>query len=171
MFDGGTGREEIALAYSTDGVTWVKYDGATVNGNTNPVILSGEDNFGEDWENRWGISRLTEPTLLYEDDTFYLFYISNGGGQGNNRGAMGLATFQWDNEADTVVNLHRNLENPLLFPSQDSEFKSGLGHIDVSKADGAYYLYAIRENLSFKGAAGIKGRKEKYIEVLFILYS
>jgi hypothetical protein len=140
------GSEGIALAYSSDGKTWAEYDGVTINGNANPVILSGEDTGGQSWEvTSGGISKLQCPTLLYESDTFYLYYVDEV--PGNNRGRAGFATFTWNNSTNDVENLVRYAGNPTIDLPADVDFNSGCGHLDLSKNpnDGLYYMYVVRQ--------------------------
>ena len=154
VWDGGQTAYQsrrIALAYSDDGKTWTQYDGLSVNGNTNPVILSGrsiEDTHAAAWErDALGYSKTCTPTLFFENGTFYLFYGEES--SGNNRGLIGLATFSWDNTDNNVVSLTRNPGNPIISLPEDAIFKSGGGHIDVSKNTGtnpnSYHMYVVRE--------------------------
>lgn len=147
MGNTGSYHYKIAFAYSSDGKNWTEYDGVTINGNTNPVILNGEDDNGEAWEYDTGpISRLGYPTLLYEDGIFYLFYGSLDG-NANNRGKMGYATFTWNNETNDIENFQRYASNPIMYLDADGEFKSGHGHYDISKYNNTYYIYCVREML------------------------
>lgn len=141
----GSGESKIWLAYSTDGKNWTKYDGIQVNGNTNPYILSGTDDGQQPWEYDGSYSKVTEPALFYEDGTFYLFYCTWTPDE--NRGKVGLATFTWDNVNNDIQNFQRNASNPLIDLAADSTFKSGCGHLDVSKLGSTYYMYAARELL------------------------
>ena len=144
-----SGDASIAFAYSSDGKNWTEYDGTAVNGNTNPVILNGNDNGGQSWERDGdGKSRVTVPTLFFDtsENKFYLFYgevIS-----GNNRGKVGYATFTWNNDTNNIENFQRYSGNPIIDLPQDSEFKSGCGHLDISYYNGTYYMYVVREILS-----------------------
>jgi PGF-pre-PGF domain-containing protein len=133
----------LALAYSSDGVTWTKYNGVAINGNTNPVILRGTDTGGQAWECSGGGSTVAYPTLIYENGTFYLFYGSYANGA--NRGPVGYATFNWNNATDNIENFARYSSNPVLNLAADNDFKSGCGHIDISKYNSTYYMYGIRE--------------------------
>lgn len=142
------GSFKIALAYSTDGKTWTEYDGVAINGNTDPVILNGEDTGGVAWELEGADSTIYTPTLIYRDGTFYLYYASQGTGYANNRGKVGYATFTWNNTTNDVENFQRYASNPVIDLAQDGTFKSGCGHIDISYYDGTYYLYVIREILA-----------------------
>lgn len=151
VWDGGdaaTNSRKIALAYSTDGKTWTQYNGSAVNGNTNPVILSGDDINGQPWERSGSYSKTCTPTLFYEGGTFYLYYAEEA--SGNNRGKVGLATFAWDNSSNSIINLDRNSSNPIIDLPEDINFKSGCGHLDISKNPNTneYYLYIVRELLS-----------------------
>lgn len=148
-----TDSRQIALAYSSDGTTWTQYDGDRVNGNTNPVILSGTDNEGKLWEREGegigGDSKTCTPTLFYEGGTFYLYYAEEA--SGTNRGLIGLATFTWDNATNRVLGLTRsNNGNPILNLPADEIFKTGGGHIDISKNQGSntYRMYVVRELLN-----------------------
>ena len=141
----GSGHYEIAFAYSSDGKTWTEYDGDPVNGNTNPIIVSGEDNGAQSWEHDSGVSRIQYPTMFYKNGTFYLFYGSNK--EGANRGKGGYVTFTWDDSTHSVKNLQRYSGNPVIDLPEDSEFKSGCGHLDISYYNGIYYMYAVREIL------------------------
>jgi N-acetylneuraminic acid mutarotase len=151
IWDGGdvaTDSRKLALAYSSDGITWTQYDGVSINGNTNPVILSGDDNNGQAWErDGFGHSQTCTPSLFYEDGTFYLYYAEEA--SGNNRGQIGLATFTWNNTTDDVVNLQRNSGNPIITLPEDAIFKYGAGHLDVSKltSTNTYQMYLVRELL------------------------
>ena len=140
---------KIALAYSDDGKTWTQYNGAAVNGNINPVILSGSDAFGVSWErDGFGYSKTCTPTLFYQAGTFYLYYAEEA--SGTNRGQIGLATFTWNNSTNSVVNLQRNAGNPVINLPQDAIFKPGGGHIDISKdaVAGTFHMYLCRELLN-----------------------
>ena len=157
VWDGGdaaTQSRRIALAYSTDGITWTQYDGVPVNGNTLPVILSGnplQDVYAASWERDAvsGYSKTCVPSLFYEAGTFYLFYGEEV--NGNNRGSIGLATFTWNNLTDDITSLNRNAGNPIISLPQDADFKSGGGHIDISKNTGTnpdiFHMYVVREML------------------------
>ena len=150
VWDGGntaTDSRRIALAYSSDGKTWIQYNGTTVNGNTNPVILSGNDSQGQTWERLGTVSKVSVPTLYYENSIFYLYYAEEA--SGNNRGRVGLATFTWNDATQTVTNLARNPNNPIINLPEDTVFKSGIGHIDIAKSpDGSqYWMYGIRETV------------------------
>lgn len=150
VWDGGnvaTDSRKLALAYSSDGKTWIQYDGSPINGNTNPVILSGDDINGQAWErDGFGRSQTCTPTLFYESGTFYLFYAEEA--SGNNRGQIGLATFNWNNGSDDVVNFQRSSSNPIISLPDDAIFKYGAGHLDVSKlATNSYQMYVVRELL------------------------
>ena len=154
VWDGGnleTDSRNIALAYSDDGKIWKQYDGDEVNGNANPIILSGNDIYGQSWEKEGtgigGDSKTATPTLFYQDGIFYLFYAEEA--SGTNRGRIGLATFNWDNSANSIVSLTRNIGNPIITLPADAVFKSGGGHIDISKNPNTntYYLYVVRELL------------------------
>jgi len=143
--DQATNSRKIALAYSSDGKTWTQYQGASINGNTDPIILSGDDVNGQSWERLGTTSKLSCPTLLYENGIFYLYYVEEA--SGNNRGKAGLATFTWDNVANSIVNFTRNLGNPIIDLPQDSEFMSGIGHLNVaiSPTNSGYYMYGVRQ--------------------------
>lgn len=135
----------LAFAYSTDGKTWTEYDGTTVNGNTNPVILNSNDNGGQSWEELSNVSGVIYPTLFYDSGTFFLFY--GEAGSGNNRGKAGYATFTWNNTTNDIENFQRYASNPVIDLSANSIFKSGCGHLDISYYDGTYYMYVVRELL------------------------
>jgi N-acetylneuraminic acid mutarotase len=141
-----TNSRKIALAYSLDGKNWTEYNGTPVNGNNNPVILSGDDNLSQSWErSTGGVSATSCPTLFYENGTFSLYYVEEA--SGNNRGRAGFATFTWNNATNSIENLVRNAGNPTINLPQDSYFKSGCGHLDLSKnpKDSLYYMYLVRE--------------------------
>jgi len=145
VWDGGnqaTDSRKIALAYSSNGKTWTQYDGISVNGNPNPIILSGDDTGGQSWERSGSISKVTTPTLLYENGVFYLFYAEEA--SGNNRGKVGYATFTWNNYANDVENLARYNGNPIIVLPSDGTFKAGAGHLDISKNNDVYYMYVDR---------------------------
>jgi len=138
------GYSWVGFAYSLDGVSWIKYDGNPVNGNANPIILDSADSNGQPaWEASGGISRVTEPSLLYENGVFYLFYATYVGG--NNRGKCGYATFTWDKTNHNIQNLQRYTGNPIVDLPADGIFASGCGHIDISKSGSTYYLYLDRQ--------------------------
>jgi hypothetical protein len=132
---------KIALAYSADGKTWAEYHGASINGNANPVILSGSDSGGAAWERNGTLSDLAYPTLLYKNDTFYLYY---GVANPNNMGPIGLATFNWDNSENSVTNFHRYASNPIINLPADSDYNIGCGHSDVFYYNGFYFMYVLR---------------------------
>ncbi|MBA7572370.1 hypothetical protein ES708_14150 [subsurface metagenome] len=136
----------LAFAYSSDGKSWTEYDGETINGNTNPVILYSNDNGGQAWEETENISKVQYPTLYYKDETFYLFY---GAATPGNRGGVGYTTFTWNNNTNDIENFQRHAGNPVIDLAEDSYFESGCGHIDISYYDGIYYMYAVRVGLSF----------------------
>jgi hypothetical protein len=140
VWDGGdaaTNSRKIALAYSSDGKTWTQYNGAAVNGNPNPIILAGDDLNGQAWERAGSISKTSCPTLLYENEIFTLYYVEEA--SGNNNGQAGFATFTWNDATHTVENLVRYNGNPTI--------DVGCGHIDLSKKDNIYYLYAVKSAL------------------------
>lgn len=143
--DRATDSRKIALAYSSDGKTWTQYNGASINGNTNPVILSGDDAYGQPWERGGTVSKLSCPTLFYENGIFYLYYVEEA--SGNNRGAVGLATFRWNSTTNSIENLARNSGNPIINLPLDGEFKRGIGHLNVAKdpTGSDYYLYGVRQ--------------------------
>ena len=146
VWDGGDANSRhIALAYSSDGKAWTQYDGDIVNGNTNPVILSGTDLNGAAWETNGTYSLTCTPTLFYEGGTFYLYYAEEA--SSTNRGKIGLATFTWNNSTNSVVGLTRNSGNPIIDLPADGIFKSGGGHIDISKNPNTntYHMYVCRE--------------------------
>jgi len=143
---------KLALAYSSDGKTWTQYDGDAVNGNANPIILSGTDTYGQAWEcegeGEDAVSKTCTPTLLYEGGVFYLYYSEEA--SGTNRGKLGLATFTWNAATHSVENLARaNDGNPIIDLPQGSSYLSGIGHIDVAKAPtgSGYFMYGVREAL------------------------
>lgn len=140
VWDGGdtaTNSRKIALAYSSDGKTWTEYDGASVNGNPSPIILAGDDNAGQAWERDGMISKTSCPTLFYENGIFTLYYVEEA--SGNNNGQVGFATFTWNESTHSVENLARYSGNPTI--------SVGCGHIDLSKKDNVYYLYAVKASL------------------------
>jgi hypothetical protein len=144
-------RFEIAFAYSTDGKSWTLYDGATVNGNTNPVILSGDDNNGQAWEinDTENASWLQYPAMIYEEGTFTIFY--GGPMDGANQGPVGCVTFTWNNSTDDIENFARcNSGTPIINNSTDlpatAEYKKGVGHMDVwIENDGSYTMTGQRQ--------------------------
>jgi hypothetical protein len=151
VWDGGnaaTDSRKIALVYSTDGKTWTQYNGVAVNGNTDPVILSGDDSNGQAWERLGSVSKVSVPTLYYENGVFYLYYAEEA--SGNNRGQVGLATFTWNDASNSVTNLVRNPNNPIINLPEDSTFKSGIGHLNIVKSpDGSqYWMYGVRETVA-----------------------
>jgi len=143
--DQATDSRKIALAYSSDGKTWTQYQGASINGNTDPIILSGDDANGQSWERLGTTSKLSCPTLLYENGIFYLYYVEEA--SGNNRGKAGLATFTWDDVANSIVNFTRNPGNPIIDLPQDNKFMNGIGHLNVaiSPTNNDYYMYGVRQ--------------------------
>ena len=126
--------QKICLAYSSDGKTWTEYNGSPINGNADPIILSGDDTEKQSWESAGGNSKVTEPTILYEDGVFYLYYCSWV--NGNNQGPVGLATFEWDDNNNSILNFQRNANNPLIDIG-------GCGHADISKSGSTYYMYVV----------------------------
>jgi len=151
VWDGGdkaTDSRKIALAYSSDGKSWTQYNGASVDGNPNPIILSGNDVGGQPWERAGTVSKVSCPTLLYENGVFYLYYVEEA--SGNNRGKAGLATFTWDDATNSIRNFVRsNGGNPIMDVPQDDEFMSGVGHLNIAKnpRDNLYYMYVVRQLL------------------------
>jgi N-acetylneuraminic acid mutarotase len=154
VWDGGdvaTNSRKIALAWSDNGKTWTQYNGSKVNGNANPVILSGDDAAGASWERINSdpfVSKTATTTLFYEGGVFYLYYAEEA--SGSNRGKIGLATFTWDNPTNSVVSLNRDPGNPIIDLPADAIFKSGGGHIDIAKNAGSntYRMYVLREQLN-----------------------
>jgi N-acetylneuraminic acid mutarotase len=152
IWDGGdvaTNSRKIALAWSDDGKTWTQYNGTNVNGNVNPVILSGDDANGASWERINSVppvSKTSTCTLFYKDGTFYLYYAEEA--TGSNRGKIGLATFTWNNTTNSIVNLTRDPGNPIIDLPEDGFFKSGGGHINISKDGSIYRMYVLRELLN-----------------------
>jgi len=141
-----TTAERLAFAYSSDGLNWTEYDGAAVNGNTDPVIMGSDDSFGAEWETGGsGVSKLQCPTMLYENGTFYLYYVEDGSGL--NRGKVGSATFTWNRTTHSIQNLVRNSGNPVMDLPADSQFMAGCGHLNISRhpSDGLYYMHAPRQ--------------------------
>jgi hypothetical protein len=137
IWDGGdqaTNSRKLALVYSSDGKTWTQYNGALVNGNPNPIILSGDDYGGQSWERAGSISKTSCPTLLYENGIFTLYYVEEA--SGNNNGQVGFATFTWNDATHSVENMVRYNNNPTI--------DLGCGHIDLSKKDNVYYLYVVK---------------------------
>ncbi len=143
--DQATDSRQIALAYSLDGKTWIQYNGSRVNGNTDPIVLSGNDTQGQSWECLGQVSKTTTPTLLYKDGLFYLYYAEEA--SGNNMGKVGLATFTWNNTSNNILNISRNSNNPIISLPQDNIFLKGLGHLDVAiNSDGiGYYMFGCRQ--------------------------
>ncbi|MGD0405021.1 MAG: DUF2341 domain-containing protein, partial [Candidatus Bathyarchaeia archaeon] len=144
------GSRKIALAYSSDGKTWTQYGGTSINGNTDPIILSGDDTHGLPWErDTSGISKVCTPTLLYQNGVFYLYYADEA--EGNNRGNAGLATFTWDDTTNSISSISRNTGNPIIALPQDNSvsrpYLSGCGHLNVaiSPVSNDYYMYVVRQ--------------------------
>jgi len=146
VWDGGnvaTDSRKIALAYSSDGKTWTQYDGTPVNGNLNPVILSGDDATGQPWEkSSEGISKVCTPTLFYENGIFYLYYAEEA--SGNNRGKAGFAAFSWNDATNEIGNFERYTNNPTISLPMNDDFYAGCGHLDISKNNGVFYMYVVR---------------------------
>lgn len=144
-------KEVLAFAYSSDGKTWTQYDGETINGNTNPVILSGNDSNGAAWERYTTLnnSHTQYPTCIFtEDYVFECWYgtTSVGGcSQTNNVSPVGRFTFQWDNVTNDIINFARDSNNPIFTPPATETFCEGVGHLDVTvDNNGKYHLYAVR---------------------------
>jgi len=133
-----TNNESICLGYSSDGKTWTEYDGVKI-GDYNPQIINLND---QTWQN----SELDAPTLLFEDGWFHLFYTDLG--PGNNRGAVGYANFTWNSTTNDIENFTLYSGNPIIDLAQNDDYKSGCGHIDISKYGGKYFLFNLREELS-----------------------
>ena len=131
----------VGFAYSSDGKTWTEYDGIAVNGNMNPVLLAGHDAGGQSWEQSGSISNIGPSSLLYENGIFYIYYVRDAP---NNGGPIGLASFEWDNISNDIINFSRYSSNPIIDLPDDSEFQSGSGHVDVSHYNGMYYMYTVR---------------------------
>jgi hypothetical protein len=132
-----SGSEGIALAYSSDGKTWTQYNGPRINGNANPVIVSGEDANGQSWErNSSGVSLLQCPTLYYKNGVFYLYYVDEG--EGNNAGNAGFATFTWNNTTNSIANFSRCTSNPTI--------AIGCGHLNLSwdATAAVYTMHAVK---------------------------
>ncbi len=140
-----SGTAIVAFAYSSDGKSWTEYDGTAINGNTNPVILSGEDDEGDTWEVTGGVSKVSCPTLLYESGTFYFYYTAQI--PTNNQGDGGLVTFTWNNTTNDIENFARNVNNPIIDLASSATYKAGCGHLDISKYGSTYYMYMLRELL------------------------
>jgi hypothetical protein len=138
----------ICLAYSSDGKSWTTYNGMPINGNTNPVIISGQDSGGVAWERLYGLSWLNQPSIAYNNGVFTVFYMGPGA---NNQQQMGSATFTWNKNVNSIENFTRNSGNPIISAADlpaDSLFKAGLGHPNYSKYNGIHYIHAVREILS-----------------------
>jgi len=133
----------IGMAYSSDGKTWTQYAGTAVNGNAQPVILSGGDSDGRAWESGTNGSLVVHPACIEAGGTFYLYYSDSV--NGNNRGSIGLATFTWNNSTNDVESFARHSTSPILTLTADSECLSGCGHLDISYYGGKYYLLAVRQ--------------------------
>lgn len=134
----------LAFAYSSDGKTWTEYDGVAINGNTDPIILSGSDSAGVAWERLGAQSRTQYPSLYYNSGTFYLFYGNN---EIANGGAVGYATFTWNNSTNDIENFQRCATNPILTLPATGTYKEGCGHIDISKYGSTWYLYCVRSRV------------------------
>ena len=143
--DQATDSRKIALAYSSNGLSWTQYNGDRINGNNNPIILSGDDADGQSWERDGTVSKVAVPTLFYENGVFYLYYAEEA--SGNNRGKVGLATFTWDNTSNSVKNLKRYQGNPIIDLPQDNIFLSGIGHLSIERSPTSndYYMYGVRQ--------------------------
>ena len=146
-------KKFLGLAYSTDGKTWTEYDGTVINSNTNPIILSGEDDNGESWEQGARGSSVIYPSLIYEDGIFTLFYgeitgaaaDENDGGHDNNVGQLGYATFTWNNTTNDIENFARSGNNPVFAPAKDGSYWYGAGHFDITyDGAGTYYMLCLR---------------------------
>ncbi|MGD0712551.1 MAG: DUF2341 domain-containing protein, partial [Bacteroidales bacterium] len=142
-----TDSRQIALAWSSDGKTWIEYNGTTVNGNADPIVLAGNDTYGQAWERSGIYSKTCTPTLLYENGVFYLYYAEEA--SGTNHGKAGLATFTWNDATHSITAPTRNSGNPIINLPQDSTYENGIGHIDVavSPTDNTYYMYGCRAAL------------------------
>jgi len=131
-------NESICFGYSSDGKAWTEYDGVMI-GDYNPQIINLND---QAWQN----DELDAPTLLFEDGWFHLFYTDLG--PGNNRGAVGYANFTWNSTTNDIENFTLYSGNPIINLSQNSDYKSGCSHIDISKYGDEYLLFNLREKLS-----------------------
>jgi hypothetical protein len=139
----GAGKEPlhnnttVGLAYSSDGKSWTKL-GVLVDGTASYEKYSDTNE-----------RNCYQPSLTYEGGVFYLWYVTGAAGGttflGNNRGKLLLATFTWNNTTNVVENFTRDGGNPIAYPAEDSDFKSGLGHVHVSLYNGIYYMYCVRE--------------------------
>jgi hypothetical protein len=91
------------------------------------------------------VSKLSCPTLFYENGVFYIYYVEEA--SGNNRGKAGLATFTWNNQANSIINLVRNPNNPIINMPEDNKYLSGIGHVDIAKSprNDEYWIYGVRE--------------------------
>lgn len=146
----------LAFAYSSDGKTWTQYDGASVNGNTAPCILSGttaggtysQDSNAQGWENdSAGKGRTQYPTMIFDDDTntFTVYYASS---EDPNRSPVGCATFTWDNVDNDVENMTRcNSGNYLFYLSANGTHQAGIGHMDVWTQGSDFKMTGLRHKL------------------------
>lgn len=132
-------KNALQWFYSSDGENWTAYAGTTINGNTNPTILHGDDSGSAAWEG----SNTQYPTCIFDEqnrlgvgkDTFWCWYGETV--SGNNIGEMGCFTFTWDNLGNNIENFERcnasthGADNPVLSPALDANYQAGMGHVDV----------------------------------------
>ena len=111
--------------------------------------MTGNESGVSSWETMlYGgniVSAFGYPAMFFENGTFYLYYGTVF--PDNNRGPIGLATFTWNNNTNNIENFARNANNPIINLSEDSIFKSGVGHMDASYYNGTYYMYIVRQLL------------------------
>jgi hypothetical protein len=141
-------EEELVFAYSdNDRTTWHWYDGTAVNGNTNPIVLSGNagrDTGAASWEAVGGLSRTQYPSMIFDksNSTFYFWY---GNSDSANAGAMGCGSFKWSEAGQDITDFARCADNatdrwnPAL-----TGYSTGSGHHYVVKDGSTYYLYSLR---------------------------
>ena len=152
-------NEDLTFHYSSDGITWTHYKQGTssINGNTGPIIVSGNDTDGRAWESSSGKSHIQYPTMIFENGTFYLWYGDTSGnlddaednGYTNQVGRIGMATFTWNNNTNTIENFTRYTGayagGAILELAADATYWGGIGHIDVTRAtDGTYVMIGCR---------------------------
>lgn len=109
-FNKNSNDYKIRYATSIDGISWQKF--------TNPVVI-GE----KEWENK-GVAN---PSVIFKDGKYYMWYIGWGY---NSPWQVGLA------ESADGISWSKYSNNPLVLPS--------LGHVsapDVTYANGKYHMF------------------------------
>lgn len=127
----------IDYVYSTDGKTYLN----------RRTLVDGLQSYEQGTGIRAGHPWVSEPTTIFEDGLFTMWYmVPNGITIVNNGHWVAKATFTWNDATNTIENLTRY--GPVFYPAQDATYKAGIGHVSVSMYNGEYIMVGVREPLS-----------------------